>query len=115
MAARTCRHRFDAGTAIRSVVGTATRSSSTRRISRRRATSGDRTKIFMRVGSDILEYEFSVDDPTTWTGPWKAMIPLKKKDELVYEYACHEGNDAIPDMLRGHRYEERHATKSGQK
>jgi hypothetical protein len=70
---------------------------------------------FTRVGPDILEYEFSVDDPTTWTAPWKAMIPLKRKDELVYEFACHEGNEAIPDMLRGHRYEERHATKSGQK
>jgi hypothetical protein len=71
---------------------------------------------FMRVGPDILEYEFTVDDPTTWTRSWKAMIPLKKKDELVYEYACHEGNDAIPNMLRGHRYEERQAaTKSGQK
>jgi hypothetical protein len=71
---------------------------------------------FTRVGPDILEYEFTVDDPTTWTKSWKAMIPLKKKDELIYEYACHEGNDAIPDMLRGHRYEERQAaTKSGQK
>ena len=37
------------------------------------------------------------------------MIPLKLKDERIYEYACHEGNIAIPNMLRGHRYEEREA------
>jgi hypothetical protein len=34
------------------------------------------------------------------------MIPLKLKDEMIFEYACHEGNEAIPDMLRGHRMEE---------
>ena len=40
------------------------------------------------------------------------MILLKHKDELIYEYACHEGNEAIPDMLRGHRFEEREAEKT---
>jgi hypothetical protein len=60
-----------------------------------------------RVSTDVLNYEFTVDDPTTWTRPWTAMIPLKFKNELIYEYACHEGNAAIPDMLRGHRFEER--------
>jgi hypothetical protein len=63
-----------------------------------------------RGDADTLNYEFTVTDPTTWTAPWTAMIPLKLKDELIYEYACHEGNDAIPDMLRGHRFEEREAT-----
>jgi hypothetical protein len=37
------------------------------------------------------------------------MVPLKLKNEMIFEYACHEGNDAIPDMLRGHRFEEREA------
>jgi hypothetical protein len=68
------------------------------------------TERLTRAGPDILDYEFTVDDPTTWTAPWTAMIPLKLKDELIYEYACHEGNEAIPNMLRGHRYEEREAT-----
>jgi hypothetical protein len=67
------------------------------------------TEKFTRVGPDVLDYEFTVDDPTTWTAPWTAMIPLKLKDELIYEYACHEGNEAIPNMLRGHRFEEREA------
>jgi hypothetical protein len=62
---------------------------------------------FMRVSADVLNYEFTVDDPTMWTRPWTAMIPLRHKDERIFEYACHEGNEAIPDMLRGHRYEER--------
>jgi hypothetical protein len=74
------------------------------------------TEKLTRVSAEILNYEFTVSDPTTWTAPWTAMIPLKLKDELIYEYACHEGNEAIPDMLRGHRFEEREAAaKSGKK
>jgi hypothetical protein len=69
------------------------------------------TERFTRVGPEILNYEFTVDDPSTWTRPWTAMIPLKLKDERIYEYACHEGNSAIPNMLRGHRYEEREAAR----
>jgi len=41
------------------------------------------------------------------------MVPLKLKNEPIFEYACHEGNDAIPNMLSGHRYEERQAAKKG--
>ena len=67
------------------------------------------TEKFTRTSAEILDYEFTVNDPTTWIAPWTAMIPLKLKDELIYEYACHEGNEAIPDMLRGHRFEEREA------
>ena len=67
------------------------------------------TERLTRVAADVLEYEFTVNDPTTWTRPWTAMIPLKLKHERIFEYACHEGNEAIPDMLRGHRFEERQA------
>jgi hypothetical protein len=70
------------------------------------------TERLRRVAADILDYEFTVDDPSTWTAPWTAMIPLKLKNELIYEYACHEGNEAIPNMLRGHRYEEREAVRA---
>ena len=69
------------------------------------------TERFTRRSADVLEYEFTVDDPSTWTRPWTAMIPLKRKNELIYEYACHEGNRAIPNMLAGHRFEEREATR----
>ena len=72
------------------------------------------TERLTRAGPEILNYEFTVDDPTTWTAPWTAMIPLKLKNELIYEYACHEGNEAIPNMLRGHRFEEREAAAKSQ-
>ena len=109
------------GTAIRAATGKATRWSSRPPTSRRRASSWARTRIcgsprkFTRVSPDILNYEFTVNDPTTWTAPWTAMIPLKLKDELIYEYACHEGNEAIPNMLRGHRFEEREAAAAATK
>ncbi len=62
---------------------------------------------YTRVSADVLNYEVTVDDPTTWTRPWTAMIPLKFKDELIYEYACHEANDSLLNMLKGHRWEEK--------
>src|SRR5947209_19277738 len=53
---------------------------------------------FTRVGPDRIDYQITVDDPTTWTTPWTAVIRLKKNDARLYEYACHEGNYEI---LRG--------------
>jgi len=72
------------------------------------------TERISRAGRDVLNYEFTVDDPTTWTAPWTVMIPLRLKNEQIFEYACHEGNEAIPDMLRGHRFEEREAAAKSQ-
>jgi hypothetical protein len=65
------------------------------------------TERFTRVAKDIVNYEFTVNDPHTWTRPWTAMIPLAAKDEMIFEYACHEANEAMEGMLRGHRYEEK--------
>jgi len=67
------------------------------------------TERISRADADTLDYEFTIDDPKTWTAPWTAMVPMKLKNEMIFEYACHEGNDAIPYMLRGHRFEEREA------
>jgi hypothetical protein len=61
---------------------------------------------FTRVGPNTLNYEVTVTDPTTWTQPWTAMIPLKKSTEPIYEYACHEGNHSLVGILRGHRVQE---------
>ena len=61
---------------------------------------------FTRVGPDTLQYEFTVDDPTMWTRPWTAMIPMKKSAERMYEYACHEGNHSIVGVLSGARLDE---------
>ena len=58
---------------------------------------------FTRVSPEILEYPFTVDDPTVWTAPWTAVQTLRKLDSTVYEYACHEGNYALPNILAGAR------------
>jgi hypothetical protein len=62
---------------------------------------------FNPTEGDVLVYEFTVSDPTLWTRPWTARIPMVKTDELVYEFACHEGNYGMTNMLAGARAEER--------
>jgi hypothetical protein len=64
------------------------------------------TERFTRVAPDVIQYEFTVDDPTAFTKPWTARIPLNKTAALVYEYACHEGNYALTDILSGARVAE---------
>ncbi len=57
-----------------------------------------------RVAADRIEYQITVDDPTTWTRPWTAVIRLKRSDAHLYEYACHEGNfEIVHDMLSAAR------------
>ena len=56
-----------------------------------------------------MNYEVTIDDPTTYTKPWKVMIPLMGTTDAVYEYACHEGNIGMDGILAGHRAEEREA------
>jgi hypothetical protein len=58
---------------------------------------------FTRVDTDTIKYEFTVSDPTTLTRPWSAMLPLNASDAPLYEYACHEGNYAMPGILKGAR------------
>jgi len=65
------------------------------------------TERFTRADADTLLYEFTVDDPTTFTKPWTAQLPMTKSDERIFEYACHEGNYALPDILRGARFQEK--------
>jgi len=61
---------------------------------------------FTRLDADTLEYRFTVEDPTTWTRPWTVAYPMTRTDAPVYEYACHEGNYGLRDILSGARYEE---------
>ena len=67
------------------------------------------TERLTRVGPQTLNYEVTIDDPTTYTKPWKVMIPLMGTTDAVYEYACHEGNIGMDGILAGHRAEEREA------
>ena len=62
---------------------------------------------FTRVGPETIKYEFTVDDPTTFTRSWKAEIPMTRADGQIFEYACHEGNYALGDILKGARAEEK--------
>jgi hypothetical protein len=62
---------------------------------------------FTRADAKTLRYEFTVDDPDTFTRPWTAVVPMMKSDDRIYEYACHEGNHALPNILGGARYQER--------
>jgi len=47
---------------------------------------------FTRIAPDVIEYAVTLDDSTTWARPWTAMMPLKRTDDAIYEFACHEGN-----------------------
>ncbi len=60
---------------------------------------------FTRTAEGIL-YEFTVDDPTTYSAPWGGEIPFRPLNDRVYEYACHEGNYALSNILSGARYQE---------
>jgi hypothetical protein len=62
---------------------------------------------FRRVDARTLLYEFTVENPAVFTQPWTARLPMKRTDERIFEYACHEGNYALMDILRGARYQER--------
>ena len=62
---------------------------------------------FTRVDPATLVYRYTVDDPETWTRPWTAELIMKKSSQLIYEYACHEGNHAIVGVLRGARADEK--------
>ena len=58
---------------------------------------------FTRLDADTLRYEFTVNDPSTWTGPWTARVRMTRTEEPLYEYACHEGNYSMPSSLSGAR------------
>jgi hypothetical protein len=58
---------------------------------------------FRRVSPDLIMYTFTAEDPTTWTAPWTAEIPMRRMTELLYEFACHEGNYGLANILKGAR------------
>jgi hypothetical protein len=63
---------------------------------------------FTRVDQDTIQYEITVNDPQTWTAPWKISMPLRHEAsyDFIYEYACHEGNIFMHDALAGARAED---------
>jgi hypothetical protein len=73
------------------------------------------TERFTRVDAETLQYEFTVNDPETWTRPWTAMILMKPLQGLIYEFACHERNLGLEGILKGHRAQERDAQEAARK
>ena len=62
---------------------------------------------FTRVSDDLIDYQFTVEDPETYTSSWTAVRPMPALDDyIIYEYACHEGNYAMTFILRGARMQE---------
>jgi hypothetical protein len=64
---------------------------------------------FSLTPEGLLLYEFSINDPATWTRPWTGRVPLEKLDGEIYEYACHEGNLGMEGILKGARADDRAA------
>jgi hypothetical protein len=69
------------------------------------------TERFTRTGPDVINYKFTVEDPSTYTAPYSGELPFNRINEPIYEYACAEGNYALPGMLAGARQEERAKTE----
>ena len=67
------------------------------------------TERFTLVDRDTIRYEFTVDDPGTWTRPWSGEIPMRRIEGPIYEYACHEGNYGLANILRAARVQEANA------
>ena len=67
------------------------------------------TERYTRVSPDHINWAITVDDAATWTKPWTFMVRLRRTDDQIYEYACHEGNYSMPGILAGARLTEKKA------
>jgi hypothetical protein len=67
---------------------------------------------FTRVDPETLLYEFTATDPTTWARPWTAQLPMRRTNDQIFEYACHEANYGMTNLLQGARAVERDAATS---
>ena len=73
------------------------------------------TERFTRVADDMIRYQFTVEDPATWTRPWSAEVLWKKDVGPLFEHACHEGNYGLYNTLAGARAEEKRAAEEAAK
>ena len=71
------------------------------------------TEKLTRLDADTLRYRFTVDDPTAFTHPWTGEVTFVKAKGLLYEYACHEGNEGMTGILAGARADEKKAAAPG--
>jgi hypothetical protein len=73
------------------------------------------TERFTRVDAQTIRYQFTVEDPATWTSPWSAEVPWQKTKGPIFEHACHEGNYGLYNTLAGARAEEKRAAEEAAK
>jgi len=73
------------------------------------------TERFTRVAPDQISYRFTVEDPSTWARPWTAEAPMAKTEGPIFEFACHESNYGIANILAGARADERRAAEAAAK
>jgi hypothetical protein len=86
----------------------------TNRTTLQQAPTTDKMKVterFTRVDANTVKYQFTVDDPGTWTKPWSGELNMTKIDSPLYEYACHEGNYGMANNLSGQRAVEKKAAE----
>jgi len=69
------------------------------------------TERFTRTADDVLQYRFTIEDPSTWSRSWTAEAPLAKTDGPIFEFACHESNYGIANILAGARADEKKAAE----
>ena len=70
---------------------------------------------FTRSDAGTLRYSATVEDPDTWAAPWTVEVPFRATSEQIFEYACHEGNYAMENSLRGMRATERNDEAAARK
>jgi hypothetical protein len=84
------------------------------RTTRQDITTSPRLRVIERftlMGPDTIRYQFTVDDPETWTQPWSGEVPITRIEGPIYEYACHEGNYGLANILRAARVQEAGGTR----
>jgi hypothetical protein len=82
------------------------------------AASSEHVKVierFTRISDDQIEYRYTVDDPHTWTKPWTALNYLQKTNGPIFEFACHESNYGVANILAGARADEQRAAEAAAK
>jgi hypothetical protein len=67
---------------------------------------------FTRVDENTINYRFTIEDPSHWIRPFSGEFPFRRTNETLFEYACHEGNYSLRNILSGARYQEQEARPS---
>jgi hypothetical protein len=70
------------------------------------------TERFTRIADDRIDYRFTIEDPATWARPWSAQVPLARTVGPIFEFACHETNYGVANILAGAREDERRAAEA---